>query len=361
MQRSEFLKKMALLGLAWPFSNSFAQLNKHKFNGKVLVIGAGAAGMTAAYLLVQQGIDVELLEASNRVGGRMRIDTSFADIPIPLGAEWIETKPIILDKIINSNTIHHRVKYVKDTPDYKFVDYSWHQFFEDYILPSIRPNVHYQQIVKSVDYRSNNIIVSTQNRQIIGDKVILCVPLQMLKKKRIQFIPELPKVKQKAIQEAEIWNGFKAFFEFKTKFYEEEQVVFSNRSGEKIYYDANLSHTSVQPILGLFAVGSGADAYLNISANEIKNSILSELDNLYNGQASKNYVNHIFQDWSKEPFIESGYLSDYSSWKLVKTLGKSIDNKVFFAGGAFTDGEDWVSVHAAAMSAFGVVKQLTKS
>lgn len=82
MQRSEFLKKMALLGLAWPFSNSFAQLNKHKFNGKVLVIGAGAADMTAAYLLVQQGIDVELLEASNRVGGRMRIDTSFADIPI---------------------------------------------------------------------------------------------------------------------------------------------------------------------------------------------------------------------------------------------------------------------------------------
>ena len=361
MNRFDFLKMLGIIAVGWPHSESKSQGPLDKFNKKVIVIGAGAAGMTAAYLLVQQGIDVELLEASNRVGGRMRIDTSFADIPIPLGAEWIETKPTILDKIIHSNTIHHRVKYVKDTPDYKFVDYSWYQFFEDFILPSIRPNIHYQQIVKSIDYRSNNIIVSTQNRQIIGDKVILCVPLQMLKKNSIQFIPDLPDWKQKAIEEAEIWNGFKAFFEFKTTFYEQEHIVFSNRSGEKIYYDANFSHSSTKSILGLFAVGSGAEAYSNQNIDAVKRIVLAELDQLYDGQASKNYVKHRIQDWSKEPFIESGYLSDYSSWKLVKTLGKSIDNKVFFAGGAFTDGEDWVSVHAAAMSAFGVVKQLTKS
>lgn len=38
---------------------------------KVVVIGAGLAGLTAAYRLHQQGCDVELYEAQNKVGGRV--------------------------------------------------------------------------------------------------------------------------------------------------------------------------------------------------------------------------------------------------------------------------------------------------
>ena len=36
---------------------------------KVAVIGAGPAGMTAAYELTKAGINVEVFEASNSVGG----------------------------------------------------------------------------------------------------------------------------------------------------------------------------------------------------------------------------------------------------------------------------------------------------
>lgn len=38
---------------------------------KVIVVGAGLAGLTAAYRLEQQGFDVEVYEARNRVGGRV--------------------------------------------------------------------------------------------------------------------------------------------------------------------------------------------------------------------------------------------------------------------------------------------------
>lgn len=38
----------------------------------ILVVGAGIAGLTAAYRLRQAGVRVDIIEVRNRVGGRMR-------------------------------------------------------------------------------------------------------------------------------------------------------------------------------------------------------------------------------------------------------------------------------------------------
>ncbi len=54
----------------------------------VLVIGAGLAGATAAADLAARGVDVVVLEARDRVGGRIRTDRSWG-VPIELGASWI--------------------------------------------------------------------------------------------------------------------------------------------------------------------------------------------------------------------------------------------------------------------------------
>ena len=40
-------------------------------NRKVIIIGAGIGGLAAAYWLTQRGYEVEILEASDRPGGRM--------------------------------------------------------------------------------------------------------------------------------------------------------------------------------------------------------------------------------------------------------------------------------------------------
>ena len=56
---------------------------------KVLIVGAGAAGLSAGFLLEREAVDFEILEASSTHGGRVRKVEGFADFPIDLGAEWI--------------------------------------------------------------------------------------------------------------------------------------------------------------------------------------------------------------------------------------------------------------------------------
>lgn len=56
---------------------------------RVGVVGAGAAGIAAARRLVAAGHDVVVLEARERIGGRTWSDTSLANHPVELGAEFI--------------------------------------------------------------------------------------------------------------------------------------------------------------------------------------------------------------------------------------------------------------------------------
>ena len=355
MTRGEFIRICGILGIGLPLHSSFISCKKDKvrFSGKVIIIGAGAGGLSAGHLLQQQGIDFEILEASSVYGGRMKVNTDFADFPIPLGAEWLETNTGVFQEIVNDSSIEVNVKTIADAPDRKFVNSSWLGFFDEYILPSITNKITYNAIVKSIDYSGKQVVVTTQNGQHTADKVIVSVPLKILQDGDVNFTPSLPKDKTNAINDTEIWEGFKAFFEFSEKFYGDEYVfdITPSSDGEKIYYDATHGQTTNKHIIGLFVVGKPALDFTSLSGNSLKDFILNELDGIYNNQATPNYVNHITQNWDKEPFIKAGYMTDNANWRTVKKLGEAVDNKIYFAGGAYTNGEDWVSVHAAAHSA----------
>lgn len=58
-------------------------------NYDTIVIGAGAAGLAAARKLENAGQRVVVLEARDRIGGRIWTDTTFASFPVELGAEFI--------------------------------------------------------------------------------------------------------------------------------------------------------------------------------------------------------------------------------------------------------------------------------
>ena len=54
-----------------------------------IIIGAGAAGLSAARVLQQAGLSIRILEAKNRVGGRAYTDHDSFAIPFDHGCAWL--------------------------------------------------------------------------------------------------------------------------------------------------------------------------------------------------------------------------------------------------------------------------------
>ncbi len=66
----------------------------------VIVIGAGLAGLAAADRLVWAGHHVTLLEARDRLGGR--VWTEPGPVPVDLGAEWVSDSGTVHDLLVQS-------------------------------------------------------------------------------------------------------------------------------------------------------------------------------------------------------------------------------------------------------------------
>lgn len=381
MDRKEFLKLSAIFGLSIPLQGILSSSRRSNFQGKVTIIGAGAAGLTAGYLLKQKGIDFQLLEASGRYGGRMKTHTGFADFPISLGAEWLHVKRDIFDEILNNPSIiaglqtkpydlekdvvlykgkNRTLKHFGIGVDQKFINSSWLNFFEDYILESVQDNIQFNEQVVFIDYSEQKISVKTKSKSYISDRVILTVPVKLLQQKAITFVPELPLKKQKAIDKIYVWDGFKAFIEFSERFYPTFTAfrLKPEWKGEKLYYDASYAQKTKRHILGLFTVGKGTLPYRELSDEELIRFILQELDSVFHGQASKTYIKHISQNWNQEAFAQGAYIYDDENWKRIRELGKSVHNRLYFAGDGYTDGSDWSSVHAAARAAIRAVDEI---
>lgn len=91
MHKREFLKLLTpvLLGGGTSAFGEGRNTGVPKGRRQVVVIGAGLAGLAAARELMRVGHQVVVLEARDRIGGRIWTSNRWPDLPLDLGATWI--------------------------------------------------------------------------------------------------------------------------------------------------------------------------------------------------------------------------------------------------------------------------------
>ena len=354
-------------------------------NQKVLIIGAGAAGLYAAYNLKHRQIDFEILEASSRIGGRVKETRDLADFPIDVGAEWLHTNPKILKDLLlfgesfddrrfetmsyapkayctyANGKIHQRNFLGLGYSEWKWKRDTWYGYLSTYILPQVQDKVHLETIVSEVRYDDDKddsgVTVKTQDgRTFCGDKLILAVPLTVLQGDDIRFVPPLPSKKKAGLASGNMVPGMKCFIEFSEKFYPDMQMPYGmakaiTMEGMEMFYDAAFQKDTTKNVLGYFAVQKPAEKYTAMGSDEdIFQNILSLLDQMYDGKASKHYVKHHMQTWFRVPHIRGAY--SYYGVKSPGPAREPLANKVYFAGEFIPPNSSVMSstVHGAMLS-----------
>lgn len=398
MNREEFIKRSLAVGIGLPFlptllhscagptiSDPNFEVN---FSGKVLIIGAGAAGLTAGYLLQRNNIDFEIIEAANEIGGRMKRSSDFSDFPIDLGAEWIHDEPSIFAEMLSNPELDVNIDLITYNPhelrnwkngklkkqnwlsnyysEYKFKSTTWYGFFERFMVPEITDRISLNSPVNRIEYAGDSVRVETSDREFVGDRVLVTIPIKILQENQITFDPSMPEGKMTAINQVKMGDGIKVFVEFQERFYPDVlvfgDVIQALLNESKTYYDAAFRKDSSRNILGLFAINDGASTFTNLGSDQaIVDMILLELDEIFDGQASSNYVKHIVQNWSQEPYIGGSYSTDFNGNRnrIMSAIAEPIDQKIYFAGEALSD-ENQGTVHGASQTAYEAVRSILR-
>jgi len=365
-------------------------LGRAKAGQRVIIVGAGGAGITAGYLLQRAGAEVTILEAAPHWGGRIKRLEGFADFPIDLGAEWIHADHSILKEIVDDpaakvyeETITYRPK-TYDTWDgesrgsanwlrlayaeRKFKRTTWYGFFERNMLPSVSASLRLNEPVSQIEHSDTGVTVRTAKARYSADQVIVTTPLSVLQKEGISFAPSLPRRITAALDDTVFGSGLKAFFKFKERFYGDITLpqgvsgFTADTWSERIFYNAAFSKDSGDHVLGLFQNSNVPLATARQSDAQIQRDLLSELDRIYDGAASQLVEKVQVQNWDRVPYINGTYSNDYdegAQGTLVYAF-RPVAGRLFFAGEAL-GGEDRSTVQGAAFSAFEAVDQLLQS
>jgi monoamine oxidase len=357
-----------------PISSSPGMLSSTGNAKKIIVIGAGMSGLVAAYELVRVGHDVTILEARDRIGGRvLTIRSPFSNNHFAEGGA-ARIKPshnltlgyanhfnLNLDpfyatsgdyvnmsngnrEIISNNTYLNtsygsilRNEYLKIRGGSDLLPHSF------YNSSALNNKIYLGVPVTSIHQQNNNVTVQTSNgNQFIADRVLCTVPITVLNK--IQFTPPLSPEKQTAMNGGYRYApSTRVYMQFQNRFWENESLNgWGNSDIPEEIWQPTWDLAGSTGIIMSYLRWTAAQEMDALSEEERINYILSRWENIFPGAASS-LQSGMSQSWAEEEWSKGAWASPTGSQDaaLANHIGLAED-RIHFAGEHASDDHGWM-------------------
>ncbi|CAK7346068.1 unnamed protein product [Dovyalis caffra] len=219
--------------------------------------------------------------------------------------------------------------------------------------------IFYERTVESIRYGVDGAIVYASGQEFRGDMVLCTVPLGVLKKGSIEFVPELPQRKKDAIHRLGYGLLNKVALLFPYNFWGGEIDTFghltedSSMRGEFFLFYSYSSVSGGALLIALVA-GDAAVKFETMSPVESVKRVLGILRGIFHpkGIVVPDPVQSVCTRWGKDCFAYGSYshVAVGSSGDDYDILAESVgDGRVFFAGEA-TNKQYPATMHGAFLS-----------
>ena len=208
--------------------------------------------------------------------------------------------------------------------------------------------------VTRITVTDGGVALDTSDGQFTCDRLVLTVPLGVLKKQAITFDPPLPAAKTGAIERIGFGNYEKLALRFDKFYWPKSAQRFNYLStGEPSLFHAwlNLGHYSGEPVIILYHAGRRARHINQLSDDELIDHTLEVMQRIFgdNGfgkiPAPKAYVR---TNWQADPFAQGSYSFDQIGQRPGdrRLLAEPVGERLFFAGEA-SHPHYYATVHGA--------------
>ncbi|KAL6912108.1 hypothetical protein ACP4OV_000913 [Aristida adscensionis] len=220
--------------------------------------------------------------------------------------------------------------------------------------------IFYGQNVRRIQYGCDGVMVYTDKQAFRGDMVLCTVPLGVLKKGDIEFVPELPAQKKEAIQRLGFGLLNKVVMLFPYDFWDGRIDTFGHLteySGQRGEFFLFYSYSSVSggPLLVALVAGESAVNFEKASPMENVEKVLETLRKIFSpkGIEVPKPLQAICTRWGTDRFTYGSYsyVAIGASGDDYDILAESVHDRVFFAGEA-TNRRYPATMHGALLSGY---------
>lgn len=217
--------------------------------------------------------------------------------------------------------------------------------------------------VKGIDYSDDKISIVTDQGSYQADRVLVTVPLGVLKKGVINFTPPLPDPTQNAIDQLEMGTVNKFLLVWDEAFWDEgvQYVGYTPEEKGKFNYFLNVKKFADAYALMTFSYGDYAEQTERMTDEEVIEEIMGHLKHIY-GPGIPPPTHMLRTKWNENPFSYGSYsfIANGSRSIVYEVFEEPVDNKIFFAG-EHTIVDYRGTVHGAYLSGIREAKKMIKT